>query len=580
MNTFLFVRRGLNFISISKDGIKLPQVFMTVDVRRGNRGELTYHPSAVLSIDGVPVHDWLEDDAVHNVANYQDPDAQYNALFSSIAGYAAGKAGTTLITNWEIPDNYTIQFQNGSSLVVENEILFLPSTDFSGIRNGEDFHERFEIPPKRTPVEPVPTATPTDEEVLPTETEAAPEETDIPGYPKPWVKHSMNSMAGYFLDGDDYKDTAVLSILSFLPVGFDLNNLYDFNMTKFILEGTAVFVDFVKQAKKEGRDKLILDLSANGGGSVVLAQQVYRLLFPDGEFTSYDRFRANEALEAASEVDYISLIQLVITNSNSYPMGPDGQPIKTGNEWFGPYTAKGGANVTSAFQDDKSLAWNPVVGTYYNGFEDDDTYISEAPFKPENILIVTDGTCASACGILTGLLTRNYGIRTLALGGRPNHYAMQAMGGVKGSRLSLNSDILQFTATFVEGLLDNDEAISILNDSAAAFPRFADPPLLPFISGASGGQVNSRNSYHKNDINGYPDHFKYEAANCKLFYTQRMTMDMSEVWRHASRVGWDGASCVVGSTSNADGTIGDTPLAYDERVRSRAAGLPGPGALN
>lgn len=464
-------------------------------------------------------------------------------------------------------------------MVVHNEILFLPSTDFTGIANGEDFHEAFELPKAgEEEEEPQPTETPVVEptKVQPKPT-TRPTSSVVPGYPKPVTKHSANSVAGYFLDGEDYKDTAVLAILGFLPVGFDFAD-GNFNLTDFIIEATEVIVEFVEACKKDGRDKLIIDLSANGGGSVALAEQIYSLLFPETKWNVFDRFRANLALEAASEADFQSLVQQFVTASNYYPLDPDGKPMKDGKAWFGPEAA-GGQNMTAAFHGDNSRPWNVEQTLYLNGQDEDSTYFKEAPFKAENMLIVTDGTCASACGILTGYLTRNHGVRTLALGGRAIHYAMQAMGGVKGTRLSFNYSILQVFIEMIKANSKNDAALSILNDAADSLPKFEQLPLLPALGPGSGGQVNSLNGYTDDDLDGIPVHFRYEAANCKLFYTQRMTFDITEAWRAASAVGWKGASCVVGSSVNSDGTIGTEVLAYDSNVRSRSYAIEGPGAL-
>ncbi|KAJ4329080.1 hypothetical protein N0V84_000437 [Fusarium piperis] len=553
LNTFLYIRRGLDFSSISSDGLSLPQMFHSIDVVRGNNHLLDYYPSAIKSIDGIPIYKWLEEDAAHNTNNMNDPDAQFNNLFSNLPRSAVGLAGTTLITQFEIPDSYKIKFYNGSTLEVVNEIAFPPTVDFSGIESGEDFHKYFEVPQNKT-----------SSTKKPSGNERRAVGKDIVGYPKPVVKHSRNSIAGYFLEGEGYEKTAVLSILSFLPLGFDFSTLGTFNMTEYVLEGEEVIVEFIEKAKKAGRDKLVIDLSANGGGSVALAQSIYRLLFPDGEFTTFGRYRATEALAAASEADYETLVDVLITRSNQWPVDTEGNPIKDGKKWFGPYTAKGGQNMTAPFQ---------------SNIADEEPLVAKAPWKPEDILIITDGTCASACTILTGLFTRNHGIRTLAVGGRPLHLAMQAMGGVKGTLLSFHSDFVTATASFLSGVKNDKKALKILQDHEDAFPSLEDPPLLPLTNGATAGKVNSLSGYTKDDIDGYPVHFRYEAANCRLFYTQRMLHDPSETWRHASAVGWYGASCVSGSTVNQNGTIGDKALKYDARVRSRARGVQGPGSL-
>ncbi|KAJ4263066.1 hypothetical protein NW762_006680 [Fusarium torreyae] len=571
LNAFLYIRRGLDFESVSANGIRLPYIFHGIDIATGNQGLLDYHPSAVKSIDGIPIVEWLEEDAARSTANLQDPDAQYNSLFTSIPRTASGQSSNTFVTQFEIPDNYTIEFHNGSTLEVVNEILVLPTADLSGIESGEDFHQYIEITPVNT----------TSKEPSANERRSTKETESkiITGYPKPIVKHSVNTVAGYFLDGEDYKDTAVLSILSFVPIGIDIANPgADFDMTKFILEGQAVVVDFIKQAKESGRDKLIIDLSANGGGSVILAQTIYRLLFPDGEFTGWDRYRANAALEATSEADYDNLVKALITQSNYYPISPDNKYIETGKEFYGPYTVKG-QNVTAAFQTDKTVPWDPAIPAYLNGFDPKrKPFVKEAPWKPENILIVTDGICASACGILTGLLTRNHDIRTLALGGRPLNQAMQAMGGVKGTLLNFNADIVTAIADVRANANTDKETLSILSDASASFPSVQNPPLLPLPAGG-GGKVNSLNGYTEDNLEGYPVHFRYEAANCRLFYTQRMLASPIESWRRARGVAWNEEPCVQGSTTNKDGTIGDKTLKYNSGVRSRASGIKGPGML-
>ncbi|RSM15423.1 hypothetical protein CDV31_005015 [Fusarium ambrosium] len=570
LNTFYYVRRGLDFKSISSDGLSLPQIFHTLDVVRGNEGHLDYYPSAIKSIDGTAIEKWLEEDATRNTNNFNDPDAQFNNLFSNIPRSVNSMSGAALITQFEIPDKYTIKFYNGTELEVVNEIAILKTVDFSGIESGEDFHEYFEIPHNTTSEK----SSSNERRADNNNTTTAKESANLPGYPKPVVKHSKNSLAGYFLEGEGYEKTAVLTILSFLPIGFEFATLGEFDFVEYVAEAEEVLGEFIKKCKKAGRDKLIIDVSANGGGSLALAQSIYRVLFPDGEFTTFDRYRATESLAVATEADYETLLDVLVLKSNEWPIDPKGEPIEEGKKWFGPYTIKGGQNMTAAFQRN--------LGRFEDDEEDSGnkkTTKVEPPWKPENIVIVTDGTCASACTVLTGWLTRNYGIRTVALGGRPLHLAMQAMGGVKGTLLSFHSDFVTATASFLTSVKNDKKALKILQDHEDAFPSLDDPPLLPLTNGADAGKVNSLSGYTDDDVDGYPVHFRYEAANCRLFYTQRMLVDPSESWRHVSAVGWNGAPCVYGSTVNSDGTIGNKTLKYDARVRSRARGVQGPGTL-
>ncbi|KAI1065134.1 hypothetical protein LB507_001402 [Fusarium sp. FIESC RH6] len=567
LNAFMYVRRGIDFESVSANGVHLPFIFSRVDVARGTQGILDYSPSAVKSIDGTPIAEWLEEDASRLTTNAQDPDAQYNGLFESVPRGAVGSSASTLFTQFEIPDTYTIEFHNGTKKLVHNEIIVPATVDLSGIESGEDFHKYIEV---------MPTNMTSEEPPVNKRRSTQQSSKIIPGYPMPVAKHSANSVAAYFLEGKEFEDTAVLSILSFVPIGLDIvNPPPGFSMTKFIFEGQAVVLELIRQAKAAGRDKLIIDLSANGGGSVVLAHSIYRLLFPDGKFTGWDRYRANSALEATAEADYDNLVRALITKSEYYPVGADGEALETGKDFFGPYTVKG-QNVTAAFQIDKTVPWEPSIPAYINGYDPKmKPYVEEAPWKPENILIVTDGICASACGILTGLLTRNQGIRTLALGGRPLNNAMQAMGGVKGTLLNFNHHIVSAIAE-VQAASTGKEAHAILSDASASFPSLSSPPLLPL---PNAGRVNSLNGYTEDDLEGYPVHFRYEAANCRLFYTQLMLASPVVTWRRARGVAWNDEPCVPGSTANKNGMIGDDTLKYDSRVRSRASGIKGPGML-
>ncbi|KAH6884946.1 hypothetical protein B0T10DRAFT_409367 [Thelonectria olida] len=562
-----FNRPGFKFVSLSSDGVRLPETFMTTGAIRGNKSELEYHPSAVSSIDGTPVTKWLEDNSMYTIAGCQDPDALYNTQFYSLPGAANSRDGGIMGTEFEIPDSHTVKFRNGTVLIVQNQIIIPAASDFTNIETGEDVHNAFEVPPTTTSTaaESEPTTTGT---LTSTAEKVAPTTDHIPNYPYPVKKHSMDSIAGYFLNDTGYEDVAVLSILSFVPLNAEITAD---KVDDYVLEARDLLSYFLKKAKADNRDKLVIDVSANGGGNLVLVREVYRLLFPDGKFNAWDRWPVTPFLDIASSIDYESMANYLY--GGSLPINVEGEQITSREEWFGPYTLKSGQNMTDACHNDYNLPWD-AESLYYNGVRKNDTVIEEALFKPENILVVTDGFCGSACTILTGLLTRNYGIRTLALGGRPVNQAMQAMGGVKGTLSYSRQQIVSAVATFVQSVEDNDEAIAILDKASGLLPSLEDPPLLDTGKGIN---VNGLSSYTEDSLDGYPVHFRYEAANCRLFYTKTMLADMSEQWRRAVGVAWKGAQCVSGSTTNSDGTMGNKPPKFESRVRSTAKGVTNPG---
>jgi hypothetical protein len=79
-------------------------------------------------------------------------------------------------------------------------------------------------------------------------------------------------------------------------------------------------------------------------------------------------------------------------------------------------------------------------------------------------------------------------------------------------------------------------------------------------------------------LGSVPLQFRYEAANCRLFYTWDMARDITAVWKAAAGVAWEGAKCVPGSTTNADGTMGSVPE-YSKKVEDQYGVGKGPGSL-
>jgi hypothetical protein len=599
LSVFFYLRRYLDFVSISKDGISPPEIYHRIDLEALG-GHSSYEPSPVDSVDDMPIAEWLAWDASRRPANYRDPDAQFNSEFTTIPGMAITRPGMSQVSQIEVPDDYTILFRNETGFRVDAMLMFAPGVNFSGIDSGEAFHERFEIVPDG--VEDLDDSGSLDisqasipgldelVEELKSELDGGDEgkERQITGYPVPVALHSQNSISGYLLDDPDHQDTAVLAILDFYPVLGSMLAGSHFNITGYILESRAVVAEFVRAAKEAGRTRLVIDMSANSGGAVLLAHEIYRLLFPQGDLSIYDRYRINEAFEAAAvAADYDVFLSELITAFK--PQSPDGDIIDTAEEFIGPYTA-GGQNVTAPFRRDLSTPW--AQNTWVNGFEPDSsqTTIDTAPFDPENITIVTDGTCASACASFVDFLTRNHGIRTIALGGRPDKLPMQAIGGVRGTLLTTYTELRKRFAIFTTRAFTSPSAtpagLRALSDAVAWTPSFHKPPLMPLAGGKGDaplglgiGRVNARNGYAAEDLDGVPLHFKYDAAHCRLFYTQRMATDITETWRRAAGVTWRGEKCVEGSATGQNGTMGRETVGFSGDERTRVKPGTGPGAL-
>ena len=110
-----------------------------------------------------------------------------------------------------------------------------------------------------------------------------------------------------------------------------------------------------------------------------------------------------------------------------------GQNFNSWPEKYGPHEYYGD-NFTSI------IRWNlsdPTTiytsGIIVNGYQNRTGVISERPYEAEDIVILYDGYCASTCTIFLEFMRQQAGVKTVAVGGRPQYEPMQAVGGVKGT---------------------------------------------------------------------------------------------------------------------------------------------------
>lgn len=143
-------------------------------------------------------------------------------------------------------------------------------------------------------------------------------------------------------------------------------------------------------------------------------------------------------------------------------------------------------------------------------------------------------------------MTYQAGVRTVTVGGRPTNGPMQAVGGSRGA------------ASYDSGVLDaNFVFASSINDTAAnLLPQVRDPNIYTTYFG-----FNLRDEVRPNDTE--PLQFKYEAANCRIYWTLSNAYNMSRLWRDAASATWDNPSlCVEGSigyASTGNSTVAKSP---------------------
>ena len=523
--------RRVPLVSVSEDGEQLPAIFAFEDVLGSQYKNISYTPSAVVKIDQVEATQFLEQ--ISQFGSLQDRDALYNNLFYEIAQVGLGESGsgTGMFTGggrgrYVYPNAYTtLTFANGTERMIENfaRVRF----NFRQINTGEDLAKQwfnFGSAASAASAEAVSQGS-----VVST----AANKVSGPGYPDPVVIGPLNLINGYYVDGDAYEDVAVLSVPNFVGSSF----------AEQLFQQTSQ--EFIPKALADGKTKLIIDLQANGGGTILQGYDLFKQLFPDLDPYGANRYRAIEAVDLIGQ-SYSQRASLAPRGSNSslasaqssyfdyhQDMTVDGEPFNSWAEKFGPVEVNGDKYTSLA-------RWNlsDVYTTLSSGGINITGYgplanISGPPrFKPENVVIVTDGYCASTCTIFSEFLTKQAGVKTIAMGGRSNKNAIQAIGGVKG----VNNYALAYIQQAAQSAVRWNTEVN--NSILAGYEN--DLPFLRAASGASPG-VNVRDGLRQNDTSGVALQFVYEEADCRLYYTPEMTVDMNSLWQAAADAQWGSA---------------------------------------
>lgn len=361
-------------------------------------------------------------------------------------------------------------------------------------------------------------------------------------------------VTGYFLD----EKTGVLSIPSFRQSG----------------DGTSDFFDavdnFIGNATSKNVSRIVIDLQQNYGGLELLALSVFKRFFYDQEPYTGSRIRnhaiANtlgetysawwDSLETGDEgstyanYHYFSSSEWVIGNRINPATG---QNFSNWDEYQGPISEHGDTfskpqlyNLSDETFDSAALTgWIPFG---YGGSKPEKE--PEQPWSAESIVLLTDGLCTSACAYFVELMAHQAGVKTVVVGGRPTKGPMQIASGSRGARL-YSSEALDFDYLNVNNTLENPEAF-------ARLPSRADTGMNVNFAG-----FNIRDRLRQGNDDGVPIQFKYDAADCRLYYTLSNIYNMTQLWHDVAAAAWDDTSlCVEGSTG------------YSTRNTSTEAKLP------
>ncbi|KAL5443990.1 hypothetical protein PMIN07_000223 [Paraphaeosphaeria minitans] len=552
--------RPVPLVSVSADGKELPKPYVYADVLAESYGNATFTPSAITKINGQEATEYLEDWSQRG--SLQDRDALYNNVFYELATVSLGPTGSGIGTfagsgrgKWVYPGPETkLEFENGTTTTYTNVARVLVS--LNGVTDGESLYQKYFGSQATATI----AAMPSNSSVATTTASAIPSATTTsipaPGYPPPVYKEQHNLIGGYFLE-DDYSDIAVLSVPSFV------------SLESAEIDFQQVTEKFIVAAKAAGKTKLVIDLSANGGGTILQGYDLYKQLFPKGiGHAAFDRYRTHESTKLLSEyqsrlADVLprELVDLdvnetkyelqnnVIASPFNYLSDLNASDLNFPS-WeakFGPFYHHGD-NFSNLFHWNLSDVLTPYnsAGIWVHGYGELANYTSvPQPFANEDIVVVTDGYCASTCTIFSELMRQRQGIKYISLGGRAKAGITQAVGGIKGTNNYPWTYIQYLAELAITNLTASAEEAAKLN--ATELGDYWDNVVFERQAPGTSVNVNFRDGIRDTDETETPLQFVYEPADCRILYTKAMTMDVTAIWKAVADSAFGGQSrCIAG----------------------------------
>jgi hypothetical protein len=580
-NIFIFART-IQIVSVAstKNGSS-PSAFLWSDLEAVAAGA-SFKPSPISTIDGQDVASSLRQ--MSSFGNCQDPDALYNQLMHNMAldgiyvyDLSAGIFGGTVAPWMALNDTTKLEFANKSNAEFPNQaILPYYSKLFANISSGADVYKLY-----------------TDPELLATgpanadNTSATGSSAPLPslvprsGFPLAVARTPDNYAAAYYLPPDSglSSSVAVLSVPSFYTEGQPQSVAFQSLVYEFLANATS-------QANKT---RLIIDLTGNAGGDSGQGYSMFKNFFPDLVPYQTVRARAISPLNGMGTIaskyinpyPYISpaaleniidgTVQDVTTLNLSYyamqgydlnyrnPLNASTQRFSGWPELFGPHSHMDD-NFTSLFQTDYSDPLNfAIFGIEINGFNNRTNMPPARPFKnASDIVILTDGICASTCSLFVDLMRELAGVRVVTVGGRPNDNAsMAAVGGTRGARAWSFAAIVQpaNASTQIVALEGTSEDAALLNTTGVS----ALIEAYPLAAFRGTGSVNSRDLIKKADQeSGVPAQFRYDPADCRIWYTMESVVNPVALWKDVAAVAWGGEGCIGEQLENVVNTNAGT----------------------
>ncbi|KAK8913132.1 Peptidase S41 family protein ustP [Metarhizium anisopliae] len=523
--------RNVSIVSISENGEALPTIKLQTDVLANPKTA-----QAITKINGINATKYVEDTA-NAASRFHDADASYNSMFWSKPTAAQGNVGDFVGAYSFLfypGDTTNLTYANGTTIEVETKAFI--DGNMTGVVDGPSMYKRFCSP---LPLQPAAASANTNTTIN-TITNAT-----IPGYPTPVTISPDRTISGYYLSGPGLDNVAVI-YLQLFPV----SNFAEFQ--------TAIS-DFLRKAKAAGKTRLVIDLQGNKGGAVLLAYDFFRQLFPSIVQDGISRWKLSKTFEHLPRV-VSELIKDIdpATETNSelrslyytpwsyrHNLNISNHNFEKFEEKYSPHTYKN-TNYSNLIRINVGdpLTTTKLLGIDISGYGTR-TNLTQ-PFEAKNIILLHDGLCESSCSTVSTLLRHQGGVKSIAMGGRPNQGPMQGVGGVKGAEGLPFDQIYQY--------INSVSRFTTNSTVKSGLQRFKTLPMERSVAAG----INAQDQILRDNIDdGIPSQYITEEADCRLYWTAPMISDVTEIWKSAANSAFNGAKCAYGGISTSKAKRGN-----------------------
>ncbi|KAI1921340.1 hypothetical protein LOZ64_001622 [Ophidiomyces ophidiicola] len=526
---FTFLRSKIGpIVSISEDGKSMPKIFSFNDLKGR-----TEKPSAIKTIDDKDATQWLRDYSYQGTS--QDPDALFNSLLYRLPPTKSSSGGSFLGSLSISTGPYTkLGFENGTMTKYENVATF--AADFTRVKDGASFYENFcniTLPDaRRTEI-----FEEDSNKIYVGDDMFEVADVEDPHEPmEPVVKTRDGQVAGYFLGGE-HSNTAVLTFRSFSSE--TVAGIREFS------QAIETFLDQCRSAKKQ---KLIVDVSGNGGGIIFLGYEAFKHLLPYGKITTPMNLPATEQFDTVGRIvtdlinnpkaspELVRAEKNRLFDTNTY-VNSDYKKFKSWAEYFGP-EGVGHYNFTlPAFWDFENVPASMNSGGIVVYGHATRPVKAPQPFGIEDIVLLTDGICASTCAVFADLLNR-HGVKSIAISGNPRPNRMQAVGGVKGAQVLSYRALWRVAARTLTRYITPEQLEKMKGNKLVEMFEKGRHVLPRLLRTGEGGRINYRNAIYTEDKDRIPRQFIYEPADCKVWFTRDTVLDPLKWWGSIAKTWW------------------------------------------